>query len=130
MVAIGLGPVSASVEMATEGVEYDSWSEFKQAVLGKANLTEEFYSTSQGEEIDSKDPCGRLSVDDCSFPFKRMETIDHRGSKIVAWNGNVMTVRRHGTIITYDFNNWTSSTSIDTDTSPPAAPGGIGAAVN
>lgn len=126
MVAIGLAATSASVEVAIEGVDYESWTDFKQAVKNNARLTTEYYITSRNVKINRNDYCGLNEPGDCRFPFKRMETIDHNGDKIVSWNNGVMTVTRHGRTMVYDFNNWTyRSESEPPDTQAPAPPTGV-----
>ncbi|MFQ5706552.1 MAG: hypothetical protein ACE5HO_03835 [bacterium] len=126
MVALKLGMVSAAVELATEGVDYATWSVFKNAIKSNALLADDYYRTSRGTKISSNDYCGLDSPGDCNFPFKRMETIDNQGNKIVSWNNNIMTVTRHGQTAIYDFNNWTFNENYqDAVPGPPAAPVGV-----
>lgn len=126
MVAVGLGSESASVEVAVAGIDYPDWGTFQNAIKNKAALTDDSYTTSKGVKIGKDDHAGLNSPGDVRFPFPRMETIDHRGNKIVSWNNNVMTVTRHGKTAVYNFNNWTySEDQTDVDTTPPDAPAGI-----
>lgn len=123
-VAIGLGPGSASVEMATEGVEYQTWADFKSAVRSRAVLESDFYQTSTGARIGQNDYSGLNRVNDRSFPFKRMETIDYQGRQIIRWDRGVMTLTKNGQSLVYDFNNWNQSAT-DADVTPPSAPRGV-----
>jgi hypothetical protein len=60
------------------------------------------------------------------YPFERLEATDNRGSNIVQWNNRVMTVRKHGKTVVYDFNNWRYYEDPDSwDMIPPDAPEGI-----
>jgi len=126
MVAIRMAATTAAVEVAIEGVDYPSWTEFKNAVKNNAVLTDSYFITSRQDRIDNNDRCGLNQPGDCSFPFERMETVDHRGNMIVSWNNNVMTVSRHGETATYNFNNWTFQEAPATpDFNPPEPPNGV-----
>ncbi len=126
MVAIGKVEEAASVEVAISGVDYSNFSEFKSAINNNASLTNEAYITSRGDKIGKTDYCGINRPGDIGFPFKRIETVDYRGSKIVSWKNNVMTVARHGQSATYNFNTWTYSEDItNSDSSPPSIPQGV-----
>lgn len=123
MVAIKILDTVAAIEIDVEGVNYDSWSEFKRAVLTNAKLTNDSFINSQKISIGKTDYCGLNSPGDCSFPFKRIETIDNQGNHIVSWNNNVMRISRRGKTLVYDFNNWTYRIEGKTnDTSPPSSP--------
>ena len=123
MVAIKLGSTTAAVEVAIEGVDYKNWGDFKLAVMQNAELTSQHYVTSKNVTINRSDYCGLNQPGDCIFPFKRMETADDRGNKIVNWKNNIMTVSRHGRSVTYNFNNWTYQIDGNpVDTASPAAP--------
>ncbi|MFQ5649567.1 MAG: hypothetical protein ACE5IY_06460 [bacterium] len=131
MVAVGMGTSSASVEVAIAGLDYPGWAEFKNAIKHNAILTEDSYTTSRGVKIGKKDFCGLMVPGDCDFPFPRMETIDHKGRKIVTWKNNVMAVSRHGKTRIYNFNNWTvSDDGGEVDLTSPLPPSGIKASRN
>lgn len=119
-VAIGIAETAASVEMAIQGVDYSSYRAFKSAVKSHAFLSETSYTTSKGVTIDNNDECGLDRPDDCSFPFKRMET-SYAGGKMIRWANDVMTVHYHGRTLTYDFKNWQTDMPPTTDT-PPTRP--------
>jgi len=126
MVAIRLGTTTASVELAIEGVDYNSWTEFKNAIRNRALLTQDFYRTSKEVEIRKSDYCGLNHPGDTSFPFPRMETIDHRGRMITRWENNILTVSRDGVSLIYNFNNWTFRSSGEvSDQEAPSPPHGV-----
>ena len=128
------------MEVAIEGVDYQSFDEFKWAVLGNANLDYIFFTTSRGDVItyDLIQGLGDYSsivkrvgesefVPVWDFPFPRIETVDHHGNTIVRWEGpTTMVLSKHGQQMTYDFENWTVSTmEAPPDITPPAAPVGV-----
>ncbi len=113
MVAIKIASSTACVEMATVGVEYADYSAFQSAVTGAGGSScgNDSFKTSRGDVINDDDFAGRLSPGDASFPFDRMGTWDGNGNQIIDWNNNVMTVTLEGNSLTYNFNNWTSSST-------------------
>ncbi len=118
-VAIRLGSTNAAVEIAQQGVDYPSYTVFKDAVKNNAQLSSSSYTTSKGKIIGKNDYCGLNVAGDCKFPFNRMETESSSG-KLIDWNNNVMTVSKGGLKCIYDFNNWLYSGNCDSDkTSPP-----------
>ncbi|MFQ5602186.1 MAG: hypothetical protein ACE5HS_02845 [bacterium] len=116
-VAISMTSSTASVELATLGVEYPSYTEFKKAVKNNARLTTKSYTTSQGITINSSDNCGLYAPGDCTFPFKRMETVYKNGS-IITWFDNVMTVSYHGKSLEYDFRSLLENIQTTRDRAP------------
>jgi hypothetical protein len=128
MVALRLASTTASVELATEGVEYKDWTDFRNAVKNNGELTSGYFITSKRERINSDDYCGLNRPGDCAFPFKRIETIDQNGNKIVQWKNKVMTISHKGRSLVYDFNNWVySSSDAPHDIKPPAPPKDVSA---
>ncbi len=128
------------MEVAIEGVDYQSFDEFKWAVLGNANLDYIFFTTSRGDVItydliqglgDYSSIVKRVGETEFEpvwdFPFPRIETVDHHGNTIVRWEGpTTMVLSKHGQQMTYDFENWTvTTTEAPPDITPPAAPVGV-----
>jgi hypothetical protein len=107
MVAFSLGTSKAAFEIVTEGVEFPSFTSFKDAIITNASLGSNFYINSRGDRIDSDDFCGFDNPGDCQFPFKRMTTVDNSGNSLLAWNNDVMIASKNGQSYTYDFNDWT-----------------------
>jgi ferredoxin-like protein FixX len=107
-VAIRLGSSTAAVELGQKGIDYSSFSAFKNAIISNADLTSTSFTTSKGIVIDRNDPCGLTSPGDCSFPFDPLETESSHG-KLIDWQNGVMTLSKNGLNCTYDFNNWTYS---------------------
>jgi hypothetical protein len=105
-VALRLGPSTAAVELAEKGVDYPSFSAFKEAVKGNASLRQHSFTTSKGVVIGKDDPCGVDSPGDCQFPFNPMETDSSHG-KLIDWQDGVMTVSKDGLSCGYDFDRWT-----------------------
>jgi hypothetical protein len=129
----------SGLEVAIEGVDYPSLSEFKSACHRNANLTVYQFTNSRGESIGLtklsnlndytaavKRPGDSSYQPVWTFPFPRIQTIDHRGQYIVRWEGNRMTVRRHGVQRVYDFVSWTvSETNSGSDIDAPMPPSGV-----
>jgi hypothetical protein len=124
-VAIRMGSTTASVELAQKGVDYGSYSAFKDAIKGNASLGSSSYTTSKGVTIGKNDTCGLNSPGDCTFPFDGLETKSSHG-KLIDWNNDVMTLTKDGLTCSYNFNNWTSTgnscTSGDGGTPNPTPP--------
>jgi hypothetical protein len=118
-VAIELGSSTAAVELAQKGVDYSSFSVFKNAVLSVADLTSNSFTTSKGVVIDKSDPCGLINPGDCSFPFDPLETESSSG-KLIDWQNGTMTVSKDGLFCAYDFNDWslTGNSCGETSTAP------------
>ena len=106
--AIRLGSRPASVELAQQGVDYGSYSAFKDAVKQNASLSDSSYTTSKGVTIGKNDLCGLDSPGDCTFPFDGLETRSSHG-KLIDWSNEVMTLSKDGLTCAYNFNNWTYS---------------------
>lgn len=108
-VAIRLGSRTASVEIAQQGVDYGSYSAFKDAIKQNASLSDSSYTTSKGDTIGKNDLCGLDNPGDCSFPFDGLETRSSHG-KLIDWsNDEVMTLSKDGLSCAYNFKNWTYS---------------------
>lgn len=103
---------------------YPSFQAFKDAVINQSDLTKDFFRTSRGNVIEASDAGGKANGQPIwNFPFKRMETTDYLGNKLISWNNNVMTVSKNDKTIIYDFNNWEYDDSENPgDFVPPAAP--------
>ena len=86
---------------------YPSFQEFKDAVRNRCELNANYFRTSRGYVIDTSVSGGKVNDEPIwNFPFKRMETIDYRGNKLISWNNNVMTISKNNKTLVYDFNNW------------------------
>jgi len=103
---------------------YPSFQDFKDAVMNHCDLTKDYFRTSRGYVLEASENGGKVNGQSIwTFPFKRMETIDYRGNKLISWNNNVMTVSKDNKTIVYDFNNWEYYDSENpTDIIPPAPP--------
>ncbi len=119
MIAIGAG-----VEVDLEGVDYDSWEDFKRAVRANTHLSLQRMVTSKGEVIENDGQGGLKGGQRVwNFPFKRMETIDYAGNHLISWRDNVMVLSKHGRRAVYDFNAWQFWEDADAlDLVPPEPP--------
>jgi len=130
---------TSALEVAIEGVDYASFDDFKAAILSNSDLGTGKYITSKGDwigygklpdtntlvSIVKKGGVGNFEFV-FTFPFKRLEAIDHKGKYLVRWSGDKMIVTRHGKQIEYDFDNWTKTVSTaPVDNSPPKPPAGV-----
>ena len=129
---------SAGMEVAIEGVDYPSFQDFQTEVLNHCDLDRVKFINSKGDWISwIKADAGyempivkKGGVGDYQtvfkFPFKRLECIDNFNKYIILWQDNVMTVRRHGKQMVYNFNNWTvtESTYVE-DYTPPGPVTGV-----
>ena len=121
-VAVRLTGKSAGLEVATLGVDYPSYGEFKDAIRAKAVLADDQFTTTRGVTIGGE--YVDLGPDRASLPFDRLEVWEgHVGGnderKLVDWENNVMSVSRNGLACRYDFNNWTTSGNGCGTESPP-----------
>jgi ferredoxin-like protein FixX len=107
-VAIKLGNSTAAVELGQVGVDYSSFSAFKNSILNNADLTSTSFTTSKGKVIDRNDPCGLINPGDCNFPFDPLETESSHG-KLIDWHDGVMTISKDALNCSYNFINWTYS---------------------
>ena len=118
-IAIQMNSTCAGLEVATIGVDYNSYQSFKQAIKDHARLELSRFTTSKGQVITS-------SIVDGTYPFERLEATDNMNNKIVEWNNRVMTVRKHGKTVVYDFNNWRyDEDPTSWDLVPPNPPQGV-----
>jgi len=118
-IAIKMLASCAGLEVATIGVDYGSYQEFKSAIKNNARLEPNRFTTSKGVVITP-------GFVDGVYPFRRLEAEDNAGNKMVAWNNRVMTVRKHGRTVVYDFNQWNYYTDPDSwDAVPPNPPQGV-----
>ena len=118
-IAIQISSTCAGLEVATIGVDYSSYQEFKTAIKNNARLEVNRFTTSKGKVITP-------GYVDGTYPFKRLEATDNQNSKIVDWNNRVMTVRKHGKTVVYDFNNWQYyEDPTSWDITPPDPPQGV-----
>ena len=86
---------------------YPSFQDFKDAVRNRCELTKNYFRTSRGYVIEASENGGKVNGQPIwKFPFKRMETVDYRGNKLITWDNNVMTVYKKDITLIYDFNNW------------------------
>jgi hypothetical protein len=118
-IAIQMSSSCAGLEVATVGVDYNSYQEFKSAIKNNARLEGNRFTTSKGKVITS-------GYVDGAYPFERLEATDNQNNKIVEWNNRVMTIRKHGRTVVYDFNNWRYyEDSTSWDIIPPDPPQGV-----
>jgi len=86
---------------------YPTFEDFKNAVRNNCELTKYYFVTSRGNMIEPGNNGGTVNGQPIwQFPFKRMETIDNQGRKLIAWDNNIMTITENNKRIVYDFNNW------------------------
>jgi hypothetical protein len=122
--AVKMGTHAHAIEMCLIGLDYPSYDDFKSAVQRNASIHDNEYgtfTTSKGRQIgreydqttqryytlvdgkrvfpDGTPDSGQLAT--------RLQCVDHRGDKIIAWSNNVMTIAKNGQTATYDFNDWT-----------------------
>jgi hypothetical protein len=118
-VAIKIHSTNAALEVATIGVDYGSFGEFKSVIKTNARLELDRFTSSKAFIITSNTVDGQ-------YPFKRLECEDNQGNEIVQWENQVMTVRKHGMIVVYNFNNWQYDEDPSSwDTIPPDPPQGV-----
>jgi len=118
-IAIKMHSTCAALEVTTIGVDYNSYQEFKSSVRNNALLEFNRFTTSKGVVITP-------DVVDGQYPFKRLEAEDNSGNKLVQWSNRVMTVRKHGKTIVYDFKNWQYyEDPTSWDITPPDPPQGV-----
>ena len=141
MVAVRIRPdiYTAALEVAIEGVDYANLNEFKAAVFENCDLGTGKFITSRNDWIGyGKIPDKNTLVPIVkkggvgsyefvfTFPFKRIEAVDHKGKRMVWWSGNTMIVSKHGKKIEYDFENWTKTVgTAPVDNTPPTPPTGL-----
>ncbi|MFQ5584385.1 MAG: hypothetical protein ACE5GL_08135, partial [Calditrichia bacterium] len=99
-----------ALEVATIGVDYSSYNDFKTAIKNNADLSGGFFKTSKGFVINK----GYVDYGNefTQLPFDRLEVWEGRVSrnderKIVDWRNNVMHVAKYGNEVFYNFNTWT-----------------------
>jgi len=118
-IAIQLNSTCAALEVVTIGVDYSSYQEFKSAIKNNALLEFNRFTTSKGVVITP-------GFADGQYPYNRLEAEDNNSNKLVQWNNRVMTVRKHGKSVVYDFNNWHYyEDSTNWDIIPPHPPQGV-----
>jgi len=133
-VAIMRGGSSAALEVARLGIDYASFTEFKNAMLARAKLEDNAFITSKGDRIEARFNNATKYLEtyvngqDYWRNAPRLEVTTNRGEKVVEMQNRVMTVRKHGRVGIYDFNRWTyrevdDGTVVDRD--PPQTPGGF-----
>lgn len=134
-VAIRQASTSSALEVARIGIDYGSFEEFKNAVSARAKLDGPTFVTSKGDRIEARhNPANDRTetyVNGQRYwqgSAPRLEVTTHRGEKVVEWKNRIMTVRKHGRMGIYDFNNWTyrefdDGTVVDRD--PPKTPSGF-----
>ncbi|MBN2102401.1 MAG: hypothetical protein JW716_06030, partial [Candidatus Aenigmarchaeota archaeon] len=117
------GEHEAFLETGVLGADYDTFDDFKNAVRSNVRVVGNWQTdndglmylmvqNSKGEKIKIKrmergglegfDPQGNSLYNS----NRRIETLDNEGEKIISWEGNKMTVRRHGRECVYDFDAW------------------------
>jgi len=130
---------AGGMEVAIEGVDYPTFEDFQTAVLNHCDIDGGKFVNSRGDWVSSdliegttdREPVfKRGGLGDYEpvfdFPFKRLECVDHLKRYIVRWQDGIMTVKRHGKQMVYDFNNWTYvPSSYEEDMVPPDAPTGV-----
>ncbi len=102
-----------------------NFSDFKNAVINNASITQTSFTTSKGYTISLYDKsCGLYAPGDCVFPFDRLESVDNAKNKNIDWNNKIMTVSKSNLNCTYDFNNWTYTGNGCPNSSQSGTPGG------
>jgi hypothetical protein len=99
------------LEVYVEGVDFNSYAEFKAAVLANSSAGQK---SAKGVYINQE--LAKQTV-----PFKRLETSDNQGNILVDFDQDVLTLSKHGRIRRYDFNSWEIYDS-DQDVVPPNSP--------
>jgi len=119
--ALNIRDRAQALEAAIIGVDYGSFNDFQDAVLGRngysgAELSTHYFKTSKGDIITDTRESGIVggTVNGkpiWHFPFKRIETVYGYGNEafgnLLNWNNKVMTISKNGLTCQYDFNNWT-----------------------
>lgn len=124
-VAIETSSNAAGVVVAQQGINFSgevylSYSDFKSSMISSLSVSNNTMTTPTAETIGRTDYCGRLAVDDCVFPFRRMMVIESTGDTLVDWSvSDVMTVEKNGNTLTLDFTNWTINTTSGQGNLPP-----------
>ena len=103
---------------------YPSFQAFQEAVHKNCVVTDNSFKTSRGYVIEGNSSGGKVNGQPIwTFPFKRMETVDYRGNKMISWQNNIMIVSKNNVEHVYDFNNWKFYDSgFPGDITPPAVP--------
>jgi hypothetical protein len=106
---------------------YPSFQDFQDAVNRNCAITDNSFKTSRGYLIEGNASGGKVNGQPIwTFPFKRMETVDYRGNKLISWQNNIMIVKKNNDEIVYDFNNWKFYDSGFTgDISAPSPPSSL-----
>ena len=107
-VAILMKSDHAALEVATLGVDYVTYNDFKTAVISKAALTPHSFINSKGEIIANGSTVNGTvnGLPIWNFPFKRMETAGSQGTLVDFPDPKIMVLRKNGLVRSYDFNKW------------------------
>ena len=129
---------SAGLEVAIQGVDYPSFQDFQTKILSSCDLDRVKFIDSRGDWISwikadggYEMPIVKMNgVGDYQpvydFPLKRLQVVDNFRKYIVRWQDGVMTLRRHGQEMVYNFNTWTvSESTYAEDYTPPGAVTGV-----
>jgi len=111
-VAVQLTATASALEVATIGVDYLSYIDFKNAILGNTALDDNGFTTSKGFRITK----GYIDygADFTKLPFDRLDvweghTDKNDETKIVDWNNSVMKITKNGQELIHNFIDWTNS---------------------
>jgi len=110
-VALQMTSSVSAIEVCTIGVDYNSYEDFKNAILNNAQIIPGYNAKFINSHGDTLMNDGYQTIFNGEkiqyFSDKRIYTETNSGENIVSWNNGVMTVQKHGRKIEYNFNKWT-----------------------
>ncbi len=116
--ALKMGANYQALEMCLSGLDYPDYNAFKSAVKANASLTGGVFTTSKGVKISREFVeekwvtvvnGQRMFADgtlDQGQHADRLECVDGAGNRTVDWENKIMTLRKHGTTLVYNYNTW------------------------
>jgi len=109
-VALQMTNQASAIEVCTIGIDYDTYEDFKNAVLNNAQIIPGYnaqFINSHGDTLMNSGDQTKFNGQNIQYaPDKRIYTETNIGENIISWNNGVMTVQRHGRKIEYNFNKW------------------------
>lgn len=122
-----------ALEVGIVGVDYPSYEAFRSAVLTKASVSGNSFTTSKGDVISTDGSYnyglinGRPIWEEYGSPvpdFPLLTTYDKNGNKMISWDWATkkLTLSRNGQTKVYNFSNWTTSDSPSPSQSPSSTP--------
>ncbi len=109
-VAIKMLTDASAIEVCTIGIDYNSYDEFKNAILNNAQLIPSYntqFINSHGDTLMNVGDKTQFNGKKIIYSPKRIYTETNIGEQIISWDNKIMTVQRHGRKSVYNFNNWT-----------------------